>query len=87
MFFLYISMFYDRCQQVQMLNLGVNWIWIQEMENWICQKIVQRFNTRIKTQRQKTRSSSTLKKSESNKPLEWRKQNLGNKQHNHPFIL
>jgi hypothetical protein len=54
------NIFYDRCQQVQMLNLGVSWIWIQEMENWICQKIMQRSNTRVKTERQKTRSSNTL---------------------------
>jgi len=56
--FVYISMFYDHCQQVQTLNLGVSWIWIQEMENWVCQKIVQRFNTWVKTQRQKTSSST-----------------------------
>jgi hypothetical protein len=58
--FVWISMFCDHCQQVQMLSLDVGSIWIQEMENWICQKIVQMFNAWVKTQRQKTRSSITL---------------------------
>jgi hypothetical protein len=48
------------------------------MEDWVCQTNVQRFNSWVKTQRQKTRNSNTLKKVKSNKPWELRKWNLGN---------
>jgi hypothetical protein len=43
--FVNICLFVIVVEKVQMLNLGVSWFWIQEMEDWVCRTNVQKFNS------------------------------------------